>query len=361
MSLIHKVGIVGCGNISGIYLKNLPSFDNLIVSAVADLDLNRAKTKAEEFGVPLALSVEEMLASDVDVIVNLTIPAAHGEIGLAALSAGKHIYNEKPLSIELEDARAMLELAKSKNLRVGCAPDTFLGAGLQTARAVLDAGTIGQPVGAHAMMVSRGPELWHPDPEFFFKRGAGPLFDMGPYYITALVHLFGAVKRVTANARITFSTRTVGSGAKKGQQITVETPTHIAGVLEFGAGMLATLTMSFDAMQGSAPNIEIMGSQGALLVNDPNMFTGALQTRDTKYDWHDVPITRPYSENTRGVGVADMMKAHHESRAHRASGELAFHALEVMHGVLTAAQESRFVDIVSQPAQPAPLGETEIF
>ena len=361
MSPKTQVGIIGCGNISGIYLKNLPTFANLEVSAVADIDLDRAKAKAEEFGVPRVLSVQEMLDSDVEVIVNLTIPAAHSEIGLAALEAGKHVYNEKPLSIELEDARKMLELAKHKNLRVGCAPDTFLGAGLQTARAVLDAGTIGQAVGAHAMMVSRGPEIWHPDPEFFFKRGAGPLFDMGPYYITALVHLFGAVKRVTANARITHATRTIGSGAKKGQQISVETPTHIAGVLEFSAGMLATLTMSFDAVQGSAPNIEIMGSEGALLVNDPNMFTGALQTRDIKYDWHDVAISRPYAENTRGLGVADMMKAQSESRAHRASGELAFHVLEVMHGILTAAGESRFVNIVSQPAQPAPLGELETF
>jgi predicted dehydrogenase len=361
MSTKSKVGIVGCGNISGIYLKNLPTFKNLEVTAVADLDLDRAKAKAEEFGVSRAFSVQEILASDVDVIVNLTIPAAHSEIALAALGAGKHVYNEKPLSIELEDARAMLELAKSKNLRVGCAPDTFLGAGLQTARAVLDAGTIGQAVGAHAMMVYPGPERWHPDPEFFFKRGAGPLFDMGPYYITALVHLFGAVKRVTANARITHATRTIGSGAKKGQQITVETPTYIAGVLEFSAGMLANLTMSFDALQGSAPNIEIMGSEGALLVNDPNMFTGLLQTRDTNYDWHDVAISRPYSENSRGLGVADMMKAHSESRAHRANGELAFHALEVMHGILIAAQESRFVEIVSQPAQPAPLGENETF
>jgi predicted dehydrogenase len=361
MSSKTRVGIVGCGNISGIYLKNLPSFANLEVSAVADLDLDRAKAKAEEFGVARALSVPEMLASDVDVIVNLTIPAAHSQVALAALEAGKHVYNEKPLSIELEDARKMLDLARQKSLRVGCAPDTFLGAGLQTARAVLDAGTIGQPIGAHAMMVSRGPEIWHPDPEFFFKRGAGPLFDMGPYYITALVHLFGAVKRVTANARTTHATRTVGSGAKKGQQISVETPTHIAGVLEFSAGMLATLTMSFDAMQGSAPNIEIMGSEGALLVNDPNNFTGSLQTRDTDYDWHDVAISRPYSENSRGVGVADMMLAVDQNRPHRASGELAFHALEVMHGVLTAAQESRFVTIQSQPIQPAPLAENEIF
>ena len=361
MSTKTRVGIIGCGNISGIYLKNLPGFANLEVSAVADIDLERAKAKAEEFGVAKAISVKEMLESDVDVIVNLTIPAAHGEVGLAALEAGKHIYNEKPLSIELGDARRMLDLAAQKGLRVGCAPDTFLGAGLQTARAVLDAGTIGQAVGAHAMMVSRGPEIWHPDPEFFFKPGAGPLFDMGPYYITALVHLFGAVKRVTANARVTHATRTVGSGPKKGQQITVETPTHIAGVLEFSAGMLATLTMSFDAMQGSAPNIEIMGSEGALLVNDPNNFTGALQTRDTNYDWHITPITRPYSENSRGLGVADMMRAYAENRPHRANGELAIHALEVMHGVLTAAQESRFVTIQSQPAQPAPLGEEETF
>lgn len=361
MSTKTRVGIIGCGNISGIYLKNLPGFANLEVSAVADLDLDRAKAKAEEFGIANALSVKDMLESDVEVIVNLTIPAAHGEVGLAALEAGKHIYNEKPLSIELGDARKMLELAAKKGLRVGCAPDTFLGAGLQTARALLDAGTIGQPVGAHAMMVSRGPEHWHPDPEFFFKRGAGPLFDMGPYYITALVHLFGPIKRVTANARVTHARRTVGSGAKKGQQITVETPTHIAGVLEFSAGMLATLTMSFDAVQGTAPNIEIMGSEGALLVNDPNMFTGALQTRDTSYDWHTTPISRPYSENARGLGVADMMRAYAENRPHRASGELAFHALEVMHGVLTAAQESRFVTIQSQPAQPAPLGEEETF
>ncbi len=361
MNLKTRVGIIGCGNISGIYLKNLPSFANLEVVAVADLDLDRAKTKAEEFGVLRALSVEEMLDSDVDLIVNLTIPAAHSEVALKAIEAGKHVYNEKPLGIELEDARAMLELAAKKGLRVGCAPDTFLGAGLQTARAILDAGKIGMPVGAHAMFVSRGPEIWHPDPEFFFKRGAGPLFDMGPYYITALVHLFGAVKRVTANARVTHAVRTIGSGAKKGQQITVETPTHIAGILEFGSGLLATLTVSFDAVQGVAPNIEIMGSEGALLVNDPNMFTGSIQTRDTKYDWHNVPVTRAYSENSRGVGVADMMKAHSDSRAHRASGDLAFHALEVMHAVLSSAQESRVVSILSQPAQPAPLGENEIF
>jgi predicted dehydrogenase len=364
---MKKVGIIGCGNISGAYLTHAAMFEAFDVVAVADLDLDRAKARAQEFNIARACSVDELLALDeVDLVINLTVPAAHGDLGLKALSAGKHVYNEKPLSIELAEAKAMLELARSNGLRVGCAPDTFLGAGLQTARAFVDSGSLGQPVGAHAMMVSNGPEKWHPDPEFFFKRGAGPLFDMGPYYITALVNFFGPIKRVSAFARATFAERTIGSGPKAGQKIKVETPTHIAAVLEFASGPLANLTMSFDAVGGTAPNIELYGSEGSLLVNDPNNFTGHLKTRHGKGpwgsgDWSDVPVTRPYSENSRGIGVADMIYAIEHNRPHRASGDLAYHALETMHSILQAADEGKAITLESTVERPAalPEGDTE--
>jgi predicted dehydrogenase len=361
---MKKIGIIGCGNISGTYLGNAKMFNAFEVTAVADLDLERAKAKAQEFGVAHACTVQDLLAmDDVELIINLTIPAAHGDLGLEILNAGKHVYNEKPLAIELAQAKAMLELARSKNLRVGCAPDTFMGAGLQTARAFIDGGGIGQPVGAHLMFIARGPERWHPDPEFFFKRGAGPLFDMGPYYITAMVHLYGPIKRVNALARATLAERTVGSGAKKGQKITVETPTHVVAGLEFESGPIANLTISFDAVPGSAPNIELYGVDGALTVNDPNMFSGHLRSNDgnapwSMGEWRDLPITRPYSENARGVGVADLLMAIDQNRPHRASGDLAYHALD---RVLQSASEGRAVTLESRVDRPAALLENERF
>jgi predicted dehydrogenase len=360
------IGIIGCGNISGIYLKNLPTFRDLNVLAVADIDLARAKAKAAEYNVAHALSPEELLKrDDIDAVLNITIPAAHADVAMQALDAGKHVYNEKPLAVELNDAKAMLELAKSKNLRVGCAPDTFLGAGLQTSRELLDSGKIGQSVHISGFMAYTGPDKWHPDPDFFFKHGAGPLFDMGPYYLTTFVMLLGSVKRVLASAKTTFNEREVGKGPKAGQKIKVETPTHIVSVLEFESGALGNLTTSFDMVPGTSPNIEVYGTNGAITVPDPNTFgglgeTGAVRWRSDKGEWgasgwFEEKLARPYAENARGVGFADMLYAARENRAHRASGELAYHVLEIMHGTLQAAREERPVMIESRVNRPDSL------
>lgn len=361
---MYTVGLLGCGNISTTYLKNAALFSNYRISVVADLDFSRAKAKAEEFGAR-ALSVDELFASDVDLILNLTIPAVHGELGWRALEAGKHLYNEKPLAVELSEARKMLELAQAKNLLVGCAPDTFLGASWQTARELLDVGTIGQAVGASAAMIGVGPDKWHPDPEFFFKRGAGPLFDMGPYYLTAFVHLFGAIKRVSAVAKMTYAERKVMTGAKAGQKVTVETPTHISALLEFHSRITATLTVSFDAVAGTAPNIEIYGSSGAMVVGDPNMFSNPLKYRKALEgwntgDWQSVELKRPYAENSRGLGIADMFAAIATGQPHRASGALAFHVLETMHAVLESAASEQWVSINSTVERPTLLSEVKL-
>jgi predicted dehydrogenase len=361
-----NIGIIGCGNISGIYLQNLPTFRDLTVLAVADMDLERAKAKAKEFNVPHALSVAELLGrDDIDAVLNITIPAAHGDIALQALNAGKHVYNEKPLAVELSEAKAMLDLAKSKGLRVGCAPDTFLGAGLQASRELLDQGKIGQPVHITGFMSYTGPDKWHPDPDFFFKHGAGPLFDMGPYYLTSFVVLFGSVKRVIASARTTFAERKVGSGPKQGQTIKVETPTHISSLLEFENGAIGNLVTSFDMVPGTAPSIEVYGARGAITVPDPNSFGGLhgkpiTRWRDDTTDWgpeswHEETLTRPYQENSRGLGLADMLYAAQENRAHRASGELAYHVLEIMHRSLESSREDRPATVESRVERPAVL------
>lgn len=349
-----KIALIGCGNISDTYLKNAPIL-GLELAYVADLDLARAEQKAQQYGVK-ALKLEDVYASDAACILNLTIPAAHGDIALAALEAGKHIYNEKPLALELDQAKAMLELAAQKGLRVGCAPDTFLGAGLQTARAFLESGGIGQPVGASLHMIGTGPDGWHPNPSFFFQPGAGPLFDMGPYYISAMVLLFGAVRRVTAFGKITRSERAGTDGVK----FPVQVPTHMTALLEHENGVLVTLTVSFDAVVGSNKNIEIYGSSGALIVNDPNMFSGNLRYSDGRGqwgngNWHDLAIQLPYAENSRGIGLKDMIAGIEENRPHRANGELAFHVLETMHAILESAHSGQAVALESKPMQPALL------
>jgi predicted dehydrogenase len=358
-----NIGIIGCGNISGIYLKNLPTFRDLNVLAVADLDVARAKEKAKEYNIANALSPEELLKrDDIDAVLNITIPAAHSDVAMQALNSGKHVYNEKPLAVELKDAKAMLDLAKSKNLRVGCAPDTFLGAGLQASRELLDQGKIGQAVHISGFMSYTGPDKWHPDPEFFFKHGAGPLFDMGPYYLTTFVMLLGSVKRVLASAKTTFTEREVGKGPKAGQKIKVETPTHIASLLEFESGALGNLITSFDMVPGTSPNIEVYGTQGAITVPDPNTFGGlagkdVMRWRDASTDWspeswHEETLARPYNENSRGLGFADMLYAAQENRPHRASGELAYHVLEIMHRILESAKEERYVATESRAQRP---------
>ncbi len=265
-----KIGIVGCGNISGAYLKIAQTFDILETVACADAIPDLAAAKAAEYGVPKVCSADELLADpDIDIVVNLTPPAAHAEIALKALQAGKSVYNEKPLAIRREDAQRMLQLAKERKLLVGCAPDTFMGAGLQTCRKLIDDGAIGRPLAATAFMLGRGPEPWHPNPEFYYQAGGGPMFDMGPYYLTALVALLGPVKRATGSAVISYPERTIGSGPKKGKHIQVEIPTHIAGVLDFAGGAVGTLITSFDVWAHQLPRIEIYGSEGTLSAPGP--------------------------------------------------------------------------------------------
>lgn len=352
-----KIGIVGCGNISGIYFKAGKTFENLEIVACADLIMDRARAKAEEFGIPKACSVEELLADpEIQIVVNLTIPKAHAEVTMAALNAGKNAYAEKPMAISLEDGQKILELAKAKGLRVGGAPDTFLGGGIQTCRKLIDDGWIGEPIGATAFMLCHGHESWHPDPEFYYQVGGGPMFDMGPYYLTALVTLMGPVKRVTGSTRITFPERTITSAPKYGKKIQVEVPTHVAGIMEFESGAIGTILTSFDVWHSQLPRIEIYGSEGTLMVPDPNTFGGPVYIRrKDQAEWKEIPLTHGYAENSRGIGVSDMAYALVSGRPHRASGELTYHVLEIMHGFHIAAEEGRHYELKSTCERPAPL------
>lgn len=349
------VGIVGTGNISAAYLKIARELGLFTVKSVTDVDLSRAAQVAAEYGIQ-AVTLPEMLADpEIVAVVNLTPPAAHAEVDLAVLNAGKHVYGEKPLAVERADGQAIIDLAKSKNLRVGCAPDTFLGAGLQTARELLDAGTIGRPVSATASFMGYGPESWHPNPAFFYLRGAGPLFDLGPYYLTALVHLLGGVQKVSATATKAHEQRLITSQPRHGELIPVETPTHVSANLTFENGAVATLITSFDVPASEVPRIEIYGTEGTLSIPDPNTFghPEPLNYRlKGQAEWTEVPLTRPFADNSRGIGLADMLHAQASGTAHRASGELAFHVLDVMHTILESAEAERTLKPQSRASRP---------
>jgi len=352
-----KIGVIGCGNISRIYLEQSRTFELLEVKAVADVDSERAKLKAAEHNVPWVYTLDEMFTDpEIEIILDLTPPSAHAEIGLRAVEAGKSIYNEKPLCIFREDAQKILKIATEKGLRVGCAPDTFMGAGLQTCRKLIDDGAIGTPVGATAFMMGHGPERWHPDPEFFYKVGGGPMFDMGPYYLTALVSLLGPVRRVTGATRISFPEREIGSEPKHGTKITVETPTHVTGLLEFASGPVGTIITSFDVWKSSLPRIEIYGSEGTLSVPDPNTFGGpvVLWRPDAK-EGENIPLLPLREKNSRSLGLADMAHALHSGRPHRANGEMAYHVLDLMHTIHDAAREGRHIEMSSTCTRPAPM------
>ena len=351
------VGIVGCGNICGVYFENCLKFDILEVVACADLIASRARAKAEKYGVPKACTVKKLLADpNVDIVVNLTIPKAHGEVALAALKTGKSVYNEKPLAVKREEGQAMLKLAKEKKLLVGGAPDTFMGAGVQTCRKLIDDGWIGEPVAATAFMLCHGHETWHPDPGFYYKAGGGPMFDMGPYYLTALVSLFGPVKRVCGATRITFPERTITSKPKYGTTVKVDVPTHIAGVMDFENGAIGTIVTSFDVWAANVPGVEIYGTTGSLSVPDPNGFGGPVKVRRSGADeWQEVPLTHAYAHNGRGLGVADMAYALRSGRPHRANGQLACHVLDIMHAFHDSSDAGRHVKLKSTCKRPAPL------
>jgi predicted dehydrogenase len=352
-----RIGLIGCGTISKVYLEVSKTLEDLDVVACADLIPERAKARAEEFNLPRACGVQDLLKDpEVQIVLNLTIPKAHAEVGLAALESGKSVYNEKPLAVSREDGRRMLETARSRGLRVGGAPDTFLGGGIQTCRKLIDDGWIGEPVAATAFMTGHGHESWHPDPDFYYQRGGGPMFDMGPYYLTALVTLLGPIRRVTGSARITFPERTITSQPRRGAKIQVNTPTHVAGVMDFASGAVGTIITSFDVWAAQLPRIEIYGSEGSLSVPDPNGFGGPVRIRRAgATEWSEVPLTHAYARQSRGLGVADMACALRSGRPHRASGELAYHVLDAMHAFHDASREGRHVELASACARPAPL------
>ncbi|MCE9613750.1 MAG: Gfo/Idh/MocA family oxidoreductase [Lentisphaerae bacterium] len=354
-----SIGIIGCGNISGIYLENLgKKFPGVRVRGCADLDLERARKRAETVPGARAMRVAELLADpEIGLVVNLTIPGAHYAVACQAIDAGKHVYSEKPLTTTRDEGAALLARAKARGVRVGNAPDTFLGGAFQTCRKLMDDGAIGAPVACTAFMMSRGHEHWHPDPEFYYKPGGGPLFDMGPYYLTALVSLLGPVKRVASCTRMTFPERVISSEPKKGTRIRVEVPTHVAGTLEFVNGAIGTLIMTFDLRGGSnLRNIEVHGTEGTLNVPDPNGFGGPVEIRKAgESDWSPAPPTHGYLENWRGVGPADMAAAIRTGRPHRASGELAFHVLDIMSALHESSDRGHHIVLTSSCARPAPL------
>jgi predicted dehydrogenase len=351
------VGIIGCGNISGQYLKNLVTFPDVQVVFCADLDSERAKAQAAVFDVPGAGSVQQALEHPgVELVVNLTIPAAHAEVASAAIAAGKHVWNEKPLAPDVAAGQALLDQARLAGLRVGCAPDTVLGAGLQTARRLISAGTIGTPVSALTLLEGPGPESWHPDPEFLFAKGAGPLFDLGPYYLSVLANLFGPASAVTAVGRRARATRVIGSGPRAGTEFAVEVPTYMSALAQYAGGQAASMLFSWDSPLYRAGFVEITGTEATLAVPDPNRFDGDLRLlRAGETDWTVIPSAGAAAG--RGTGVVDMARSIGRGEPHRASGEMALHVLEMMTAIERSAARSAVEAIESDFDIPAQLGQ----
>jgi predicted dehydrogenase len=356
---MFNIGVAGIGKISGIYLDNLTGMfgKRVKLTALCDVVFERAKKAAADYHAKAYKNLDEMLNADVDIVLNLSQPRYHFEIALASIKAGKHVYNEKPLCTKREDAAVLLKAAAEKRVRVGGAPDTFLGAGIQTCRKLIDEGRIGSPVAATAFMMNHGPEHWHPAPEFFYKPGGGPMFDMGPYYLTALVSLLGSVARVCGSAKISSPTRIITSEPLNGAIINVEVPTHVAGILEFADGAVGTIITSFDVYSHSLPCFEIYGTEGTLRVPDPNTFGGPVYVRRFREEeWMQIPLVNSYTEDSRGLGVTEMAEAIEEGRPHRASAELAYHVLDIMHGIHETAESGKYYKIKSKCKQPMPLG-----
>jgi predicted dehydrogenase len=355
------IGIIGCGNISGAYLKAMSHFPILDIRGVADLNQALAEAKAAEFNVPVK-SVEELLADPkVEIVVNLTIPKAHVEVGLRALDAGKHAYSEKPLGINFTEGKKLAEAAKARNLRIGAAPDTFLGGGHQTARTLIDQGALGQPVGGTATFMCPGHERWHPNPAFYYEVGGGPMLDMGPYYITDLVNLFGPVSRVAGFAMSPRKERLITSEPRNGERIPVQIATHVAGVLAFANGAVVQIGMSFDVAGHKHVPLEIYGTEGTLIVPDPNHFGGEVQLLKKGGAFEEQQLTSPYADgNYRSIGVADLAYALRSNRPHRANGSLALHVLEVMEAFQTASDTGQTVSITTHTERPAPIAESLI-
>lgn len=354
-----KIGIVGIGAISGIYLKNLTNlYKEVEIIGVCDLIRERAEKAVEEYHIPkLYNDMHELFADpEVDIVLNLTRPYEHFEVSKAALLAGKHIYSEKPLGATIEEGNALVALAKEKGLLIGGAPDTFLGGGIQTCRKLIETGCIGTPVGAAGYMVCRGHETWHPDPEFYYKFGGGPMMDMGPYYLTALVTLLGPVAAVSGMSKISFPQRRITSEPHYGEIIDVDVPTYVTSLLQFQSGSIGTLFTTFDAYTAQVPNIEIYGSEGTLSVPDPNTFGGPIRLqRAGSKEFYEIPPMFNYTENSRGLGLADMAKALQEGRRHRANSGLTHHVLDIMTSIQKSSETGKHIQLPTAEAYaPSP-------
>jgi predicted dehydrogenase len=351
-----RIGLVGAGAISGAYLDRLTELEGLELVAVADLAPQRAGAVLERVPTARALDIDDLLAAaDVDLVLNLTVPQAHAEVALRAIAAGKSVYGEKPLAGTAADAAIVLTAADRAGLALGCAPDTVLGTGIQTARKALDDGEIGTPIAATATMVTPGHEAWHPNPDFYYQPGGGPLLDMGPYYLTALVTMLGPVVRVTGAASRARSERVIGSGPRRGEVIPVDVDTHVTGVLEHRGGVLSTIVMSFDAVGSKASRIEVHGARGTLVVPDPNTFDGdVLVCRLGGTEWESLPVSAGYRNTGRGCGLADLATATPQ-RPPRASGLLAYHVLDVMERLLESAHGGMRLPVTSYVERPAPV------
>jgi predicted dehydrogenase len=366
------IGIIGCGNISTTYLTFAPLFRALEVRAVADIDAAAAAARAEEFGVRAGTVEEVMAAPDVDVIVNLTVPAAHYAVSRRAIEAGKHVYSEKPFVLTLDEGKALRDLAAARGLRVGSAPDTFLGGSHQAARAAIDAGEVGRIIAGTAHVMSHGMEAWHPNPDFFFQPGGGPVLDLGPYYVTNLIQLLGPVRAVAAMANASFATRTIGSGAREGETVPVDTPTNIHALLEFAGGATVTLSASWDVWTHRHGNMELYGTEGSIFVPDPNFFAGTVEVADVEgnvaaLEAGDHPFGVNNMTDSRGeeranyrcAGLADMAAAIDAGRPHRCNIDLALHAVDVMVSILKAGEERRWVTLSTTCERPAALSAAE--
>lgn len=346
-----KIGVLGAGAISGIYFQNLTRlFTEVEVVAVCDLFAEKARAAAEEYKIPKVYeTMEEMLADEeIEIILNLTRPNEHYRTTKAALLAGKHVYSEKPLAAAYEEGAELAALAEEKGLLLGGAPDTFLGAGIQTCRKLIDDGFIGDVVGAQAQMVCHGHESWHPAPKFYYQAGGGPMMDMGPYYITALVNLVGRVKGVSGMCAKGFAQRIITSEPKRGTVVDVEVPTHTAGLLQFENGAVGTVLTTFDVYYDRQAFLEVYGTKGTLRVPDPNGFGGSVSLlRPEDGSFKEIPLLFGYKENSRGLGLADMAKALRTKREFRADVQQTLHVLEILTAFEKSSNEGRYLELAS--------------
>ncbi|MCV0425133.1 MAG: Gfo/Idh/MocA family oxidoreductase [Roseibium sp.] len=370
-----RVGLIGCGRISDIYLKTLAKFHEIDVVACASLDLEESQAKAQQYAIPKACTPEDVFADpEIDCVLNLTIPAAHADVSLRALQSGKHVYSEKPFVTDLADGNKILELAATKGLLVGNAPDTFLGGRWQTVRSLLDTGVIGKPTGVFAHVGTHGTERHHPNPDFYYARGGGPLLDLGPYYLTAMVFCLGPIARVAGMSRRTFDRRMIENGPREGQWMPVEVDTHSLSLLEFESGAIGDMTMSFDVWDSGTPRFEIYGEDGTICIPDPdpvhgaNIFQGEVlyRTKETarwthqprpagRDDWQTAINRHGFNVDSRGLGLLDLAYAVSEGREPRASGALANHVFEVMAAIDRAPREGAYQSVSSRCERPLPL------